>query len=333
MKSVTNANKTNIEITSGQSEVRFNVQNQTTEVMGLKSSVKGPSAEWEWNLKEDKTNKVQTISEHSSETQYPSAKCVYEAFQDIPEFVQKQSDWNETDNTKVAYIKNKPTIPVVPTDVSAFNNDAGYITISDVPEQVNSDWNSNSGKSQILNRPNLSTVATSGSYNDLSDKPTIPVVPTNVSAFNNDSGYVTSTTLQSDYYSKGTIDSMAQNWEDIRNKTTSVSSSSTDIQYPSAKAVYSAIPTALPVLIKYILVDDTNDYTIPSEPAGTMYAISIADGIGTVTIHSSLGTWWQWKTSGVDTCYPAGTGYPEKTATITDAGGGGRSVSLFIRIH
>lgn len=32
----------------------------------------------------------------------------------------------------------------------------------------------------------------SGSYNDLTDKPTIPIVPTNVSAFNNDSGYITS---------------------------------------------------------------------------------------------------------------------------------------------
>lgn len=34
----------------------------------------------------------------------------------------------------------------------------------------------------------------SGSYNDLSDKPTIPTVPTNVSAFTNDSGYLTSFT-------------------------------------------------------------------------------------------------------------------------------------------
>lgn len=37
----------------------------------------------------------------------------------------------------------------------------------------------------------LSTVATSGSYNDLSNKPTIPVVPTKVSAFINDAGYLT----------------------------------------------------------------------------------------------------------------------------------------------
>lgn len=37
----------------------------------------------------------------------------------------------------------------------------------------------------------LSTVATSGSYNDLSNKPTIPTVPTNVSAFTNDANYIT----------------------------------------------------------------------------------------------------------------------------------------------
>ena len=42
----------------------------------------------------------------------------------------------------------------------------------------------------------LAAVATSGSYNDLSDKPTIPTVPTNVSAFTNDAGYVTTAALR-----------------------------------------------------------------------------------------------------------------------------------------
>lgn len=37
----------------------------------------------------------------------------------------------------------------------------------------------------------LSKVATSGSYNDLSNKPTIPTVPTKVSSFTNDAGYIT----------------------------------------------------------------------------------------------------------------------------------------------
>jgi hypothetical protein len=37
----------------------------------------------------------------------------------------------------------------------------------------------------------LADVAKSGSYNDLKDKPAIPAVPTNVSAFINDAGYLT----------------------------------------------------------------------------------------------------------------------------------------------
>ena len=46
--------------------------------------------------------------------------------------------------------------------------------------QVNSDWNANSGVAQILNKPNLAAVATSGSYNDLSNKPNIPAAQVNV---------------------------------------------------------------------------------------------------------------------------------------------------------
>lgn len=39
-----------------------------------------------------------------------------------------QADWSETDPSADDYIKNKPTIPVIPTNVSEFTNDAGYIT-------------------------------------------------------------------------------------------------------------------------------------------------------------------------------------------------------------
>ena len=46
------------------------------------------------------------------------------------------------------------------------------------------------GKGLVSNN-NLATVATSGDYNDLTNKPTIPTVPTNVSAFTNDVGYLT----------------------------------------------------------------------------------------------------------------------------------------------
>lgn len=74
----------------------------------------------------------------------------------------------------------------------------------------------------------ISSAGISGSYNDLSDKPTIPVVPTNVSSFNNDAGYLTS---HQDITGK----------ENTSNKVTTISSSSTNTQYPSAKCVYDLI--------------------------------------------------------------------------------------------
>ena len=125
-------------------------------------------------------------------------------------------------------LSNSPQIPQIPQNVSAFQNDAGYITMDSVPsipinvsafyndvpyltsfteQQVLSirndtifltggsfvklpagfDGNYNS----LTNKPNLAPVATSGSYNDLSNRPQIPQIPQNVSAFQNDAGYIT----------------------------------------------------------------------------------------------------------------------------------------------
>lgn len=79
-------------------------------------------------------------------------------------------------------LSNKPSIPTVPTNVSSFTNDAGYLT-------------SHQDISGKANSADLATVATSGSYNDLSNKPTIPTVPSSVSSFTNDAGYVTSSDI------------------------------------------------------------------------------------------------------------------------------------------
>lgn len=51
---------------------------------------------------------------------------------------------------------------------------SGTDIIDAIPQQINTDWNATSGVSQILNKPNLATVATSGNYNDLTNKPSIP---------------------------------------------------------------------------------------------------------------------------------------------------------------
>ena len=210
---------------------------------------------------------------------------------------QVQANWNETDPSSKAYIRNKPT------NVSAFANDAGYLTqhqsladysttqemntaiatatndmatmtwvgeqgyltqhqdISDLFNGAEYDtqtkrinfkhgntvlayidattfikdgmvdsvvisngnlvitFNTDAGKEPIIIpltdifNPNnyytksatdtllsakadtsaLSNVAFSGDYDDLTNKPTIPTVPTNVSAFTNDAGYTTNT--------------------------------------------------------------------------------------------------------------------------------------------
>lgn len=71
--------------------------------------------------------------------------------------------------------------PTIPTKTSQLINDSGFLTGSNgLITSVS--W------SDITDKPNFSTVATSGSYNDLSNKPTIP---TKVSDLTNDSGYIT----------------------------------------------------------------------------------------------------------------------------------------------
>ena len=84
--------------------------------------------------------------------------------------VNVNADWNAVSGD--AQILNKPTIPTVPTDVSAFNNDAGY---------VNATQAANAAPVQSVN----------GSTGAVSL--TIPTVPSDISAFNNDSGYVDAT--------------------------------------------------------------------------------------------------------------------------------------------
>ena len=144
---------------------------------------------------------------------------------DVP--AQVNADWNAASG--VTQILNKPNLatvattgaysdltgtPSIPTATSDLQNDSGFITLSDVPAQVNADWNASSGAAQILNKPtipaaqvnsdwnassgvakilnkpNLATVATTGAYSDLSGKPTIPTVDQtyNASSTNAQSG-------------------------------------------------------------------------------------------------------------------------------------------------
>ena len=107
---------------------------------------------------------------------------------------------------------------IQPNDnISTLTNDIGYITDSALTDYITTttlettltDYVTNSTLTTTLTdyveTTTLATVATSGSYDDLSDKPTIPTVPTNISAFTNDSGYITNSAL-SGYATENYVD-------------------------------------------------------------------------------------------------------------------------------
>jgi hypothetical protein len=114
-----------------------------------------------------------------------------------------ESKANSVHNHVVSDITDMPTIP---TKTSELTNDSGYIT--------NVTWE------DVIDKPELSQVAISGSYSDLNNTPTIP---TKTSQLINDSGFLTS--------SSGVITSVS--WSDITNKpnfaTVATSGSYTDL--------------------------------------------------------------------------------------------------------
>lgn len=125
--------------------------------------------------------------------------------------VNVQSNWTQTNSSADDFIKNKPSIPAktsdltndsgfittsaIPTKVSAFTNDAGYL--NEIPDdsvglnQLDSTIvNALNNINNKANTADLAAVAFSGSYNDLTNKPTIP---TKTSELTNDSNFVSNT--------------------------------------------------------------------------------------------------------------------------------------------
>ena len=84
---------------------------------------------------------------------------------------QVNADWEATEG--VAEILNKPDEVQLVAGLNITIAESGNnLVISAAAEpQVNADWDATSGVAEILNKPNLAPVATSGSYNDLTDKP------------------------------------------------------------------------------------------------------------------------------------------------------------------
>lgn len=173
---------------------------------------------------------------------------------------QVNADWNATSG--VAQILNKPSIPTVPTNVSAFTNDAGYITSSALTGYATQTWvgqqgfitgitsndvttalgytpyNSSNPSGFITSAAlapyvlssSLATVATSGSYNDLSNKPTIPTVNNATLTIQKNGSNVATFTANASSNVTANIS--------VPNTVSSVSSSSTNADAVGAKLFY-----------------------------------------------------------------------------------------------
>lgn len=78
--------------------------------------------------------------------------------------------------------KGYVTASAIPSTLAQLSDDTTHRLVTDTQiiawnnkvSNVQADWNATTGLAAILNKPSLSAVATSGSYNDLSNKPGIP---------------------------------------------------------------------------------------------------------------------------------------------------------------
>ena len=129
------------------------------------------------------------------------------------EIAARKADIREV-NTSLEAKANKSEIPTVPTNVSAFTNDAGYLTEHQTLKTINGEtlvgdgnieissgeetdpiWNAE--KSNYYTKSEIDT-----SLESKANKSEIPTVPTNVSAFTNDAGYLTEHQSLDNYYTK-----------------------------------------------------------------------------------------------------------------------------------
>lgn len=198
---------------------------------------------------------------------------------------QVNADWNASSG--VSEILNKPTLgtaaaadttdfataaqgtkadtAVQPADLAPVATSGSYNDLSNkptIPEaQVNADWNSSSGISEILNKPNLAAVATSGSYNDLSDKPTIPAAQ-----------------IQSDWNQTNN-----QALDYIKNKPT--------IPTAAAEISYDNTTTPVPSTNVQDAIDNIYDLILPILTINitALSSISITDGTTTITGTANVG--------------------------------------------
>ena len=199
-------------------------------------------------------------------------------------------------NTKLAALK----IPEVPTKISAFTNDVGYLK-------------EHQSLAEYAKKTDLKTVAKTGSYNDLIDKPTIPsttglatekyvdnkvsaivipTVPTKVSAFENDKGYLTEHQSLDLYAKKSEIPTIPTKISDFENDVGYLTSHQSLAEY-AKKTEIPTVPTKVSAFTNdagYLTEhQDLTSYAkktdIPTVPTKLS---QLTDDVGYLTEHQDL---------------------------------------------
>ena len=94
-------------------------------------------------------------------------------------FIQQQANWSETDSSKVTYIENKPDLSIYAqsSSLSTVAFSGSYNDLSSKPE-IPSKTSDLTNDSNFVTSSDLATVAETGSYTDLSNKPDLSVYAT-----------------------------------------------------------------------------------------------------------------------------------------------------------
>lgn len=172
-----------------------------------------------------------------------------------------------TGSTNGTIAVNGSNVAVKGLKSAAYTPSTDYLGASATAVRATADADGNTISATYAKNSALSTVATSGNYNDLSNKPTIPTVPTNVSAFTNDAGYITGV-----------------DWDDVADKptfaTVATSGSYNDL---SNKPAIPTVPTNVSAF-----TNDAGYITSSGSITGNAATATTASGLAhTLTINST----------------------------------------------
>lgn len=143
-------------------------------------------------IKNKPANLVQDADYHHTDNNFTNADKTKLAGVEAGAEANVQSDWTENDSSSDSYIRNRPSSkPLVAGANISITESASQVTIAaSAAPQVNADWNSTSGASEILNKPDLSVYATktelttglAGKQNTLTAGSNISIVGNTISA-------------------------------------------------------------------------------------------------------------------------------------------------------